>query len=383
MISARGRYYAISSCRLARLKRIPGLIGLVLATSLLFSNNAMATNVVIQTTLGDIELELFDEAAPLTVANFLNYINSGAYDNTFIHRSIAGFVIQGGGFTFRDEVVDAVVTNDPVINEPGISNTRGTIAMAKLSDQPNSATSSWFINTADNSENLDSQNEGFTVFGQVVGDGMLVVDAIGALQVWNASGSFTDLPLIDYPGFVMITGDHLVITNVSVVNGMVINAGINDAWVSDGAALQGMFITAYPGLGIVFLSWFTFDSVLFEGETVLPQATAANEAVKSSAAQAAVFGAQDQRWVTAVGVIDGNRAELKAELTMGGLFNNSDPLPTQDTQYGSIILEFQDCKAGEVSFDFPGVSLSGQFDIHRVLEDGVALCETLQNSETP
>ncbi len=113
------------------------------------------------------EIDLFEEETPETVANFLNYVNDGDYANTFIHRSVAGFVIQGGGFTFIDGERQSVPTDPPVVNEPGISNLRGTIAMAKLSGDPNSATSQWFINLADNAENLDGQNGGFTVFGQV------------------------------------------------------------------------------------------------------------------------------------------------------------------------------------------------------------------------
>ena len=229
---------------------------------MLFSGSLLATNVIIETPLGNIEIELFDDTQPLTVANFLNYVNDGDYQDSFIHRSIPGFIIQGGGSTFTDGVVDTVSTDPPVANEPGRSNVRGTIAMAKLENDPDSATSGWFINLIDNSANLDSQNGGFTVFGEVVGDGMLVVDAIEALPIWSAGGVFTDLPLIAFPGgSAVIAAEHLVFTNPSVVSNFVINAGVNDAWVTDGAPLQGLFITAFPGLNLVFLAWFTFDSV--------------------------------------------------------------------------------------------------------------------------
>lgn len=334
-----------------------------LAFSIFGSTESLATNVIFQTDLGDFEVELFDQQTPATVANFLNYVNDGDYANTFIHRSMPGFVIQGGGFTFIDNITDSVPKDSPVPNEPGISNTRGTIAMAKFPGDPDSATSEWFINLGDNSDNLDDQNGGFTVFGQVVGDGMQVVDAIAALQVWNAGSPFTDLPLIDYPGNVTITVEHLVMTDVVLANTFLINAGLNDAWVSEDAPLQGMFITVFPELNLIFLAWFTFDSVPPEGEA------------------SAVFGAVDQRWVTAVGSFDGNRAELTAELTTGGAFNASVPIPSQTPNYGTITLEFADCKLAKVTFNFPSAGESGEFNIQRVLEDNVPLCESMAGDD--
>lgn len=192
-----------------------------LATVLLlvFPTVGSASVVSMQTTLGEIEIELFDAAAPLTVANFMNYINSGAYNNSFIHRSVPGFIIQGGGYTWSDAGVSAIAQNPPVVNEFDFSrsNVRGTIAMAKLAGDPDSATSEWFFNVADNSANLDYQNGGFTVFGRVIGNGMDVIDAIAALPVYNAGGAFANLPLTNYSGG-SVTGTNLVmVTNVSAV----------------------------------------------------------------------------------------------------------------------------------------------------------------------
>ena len=147
---------------------------------------------------------LFDQqgaGAPATVANFTNYVEDNDYVNSIIHRSVPGFVVQGGGFIV-DGGVNPVPTDDPVVNEfsEDRSNTRGTIAMAKLGNDPNSATSQWFFNLGDNSANLDNQNGGFTVFGEVIGDeGMAAVDEIAQLPVFNATnidGAFSDLPLI-------------------------------------------------------------------------------------------------------------------------------------------------------------------------------------------
>ncbi|MGD0382826.1 MAG: autotransporter-associated beta strand repeat-containing protein, partial [Thermoguttaceae bacterium] len=158
------------------------------------------------------QIQLFDNETPITVANYLKYVNNNAYDNTIIHRSISDFVIQGGGFklqTNSNNVVTAVnpiQTYSAIQNEAGISNSRGTIAMALPSyadGSPalNSATSQWYINLGDNS-GLDSGNEsgGYTVFGQVAGEGMTLVDGVAALTTYNLnnlySGSaFSDVPL--------------------------------------------------------------------------------------------------------------------------------------------------------------------------------------------
>ena len=177
-----------------------GCLALTLATTS-FSQTGAAMQAVMRTTLGDIEIELLQQEAPATVANFLNYVNDGDYLNSFVHRSAPGFVIQGGGFTFVDAPPPVrIPVDDPVANEfdPSRSNVRGTLAMAKLGDDPDSATSQWFINLADNSANLDTQNGGFTVFARVLGDGMAVADAIAALPIWNAGAPFDNLPLIDY-----------------------------------------------------------------------------------------------------------------------------------------------------------------------------------------
>jgi peptidyl-prolyl cis-trans isomerase A (cyclophilin A) len=156
----------------------------------------LATVVRMHTSLGTIDVKLYDKATPLTVANFLKYAKSGVYKNSFIHRSVPGFVIQGGGYSWGT-TLKAVPANPPVKNEfsSNRSNLRGTIAMAKLGNDPNSATSQWFFNLADNSANLDNQNGGFTVFGKVLSLGMNVVDAIAALPTVYVGGAFSDLPL--------------------------------------------------------------------------------------------------------------------------------------------------------------------------------------------
>lgn len=193
------------------------------AMAVLFAPAANATIVQFQTVLGPFEVNLYDQSTPATVANFLAYVNAGAYNNDVVHRAVKGFVAQGGGFTYEgSEDLAGVAQNASVINEPKFSNVRGTIAMAKLSGNANSATSQWFINLGDNSSNLDTQNGGFTVFGQVIGNGMAVLDALNALPTFAFASPFDSIPLRDYTtqnaaDHVEITDRHLVIVTAIVI----------------------------------------------------------------------------------------------------------------------------------------------------------------------
>lgn len=142
-------------------------------------------HVVILTTLGSITLELKPDEAPITVANFVRYVDEGFYDGddglggTTFHRVIAGFMVQGGGFNLAGT---KKTTHGPITNEAsnGLSNLRGTVAMARTSD-PDSATSQFFINHIDNTDlDFSADNAGYAVFGEVVA-GMDVVDAIATV----------------------------------------------------------------------------------------------------------------------------------------------------------------------------------------------------------
>ena len=178
-----------------------------------------ATVVRLQTVLGVVDIALLDNEAPRTVANFLSYLNRGAYNSSFIHRSVPGFIIQGGGYLWDEPIgVKQITAGAPVANEFSVSrsNLRGTIAMAKLGGNPDSATSEWFINLADNSANLDNQNGGFTVFGRVTGNGMAVVDAIATLTTRSA-GTFTDLPLTSIPASGQVGRAQLVMVTAATV----------------------------------------------------------------------------------------------------------------------------------------------------------------------
>ena len=206
---------------MSRLNLSALLVFVGIASSLLVgsSNQAVAQTVVFDTNLGDIQVELNSTAAPITVANFLAYVNAPAgsnYDGTFFHRSINGFIVQGGGFyTSVNNAFPLPVPQMPaILNEPGISNTRGTIAMAKIGDDPDSATNQWFFNTVDNSDNLDIQNGGFTVFGTVT-SGMNVVDAIEAAPIWDLDGDdstlFNAVPIVNASDFVVVNSVRVVV----------------------------------------------------------------------------------------------------------------------------------------------------------------------------
>ena len=186
---------------------------------LLLPPAVQATVVRLQTVLGAVDIALLDGEAPRTVANFLSYVNSGAYNNSFIQRSVPFFVIQGGGYTMDNAGgLRQITAGPPVANEfsPARSNVRGTIAMAKVSGDPDSATSQWFISLADNAADLDNQNGGFTVFGRVTGSGMAVIDAIAALTAVSASG-FSNLPLTSIPASLEVGQSELVMVTTAAV----------------------------------------------------------------------------------------------------------------------------------------------------------------------
>ena len=209
----------------------------ILVLLLALPQAATATVVEVETDLGTIQINLYDNATPATVTNFLNYVNSGNFSDSIVHRSVPGFVIQGGGFiTDINAQVSEIMTNPAVTNEPVYSNVRGTIAMAKLGNDPNSATSQWFINLANNAANLDDQNGGFTVFGEVT-EGMDIVDTIAALPSYDFGSvlpALTALPLqnylsADFTNNVPFDNTHLVIvTAVNVTDTTVDSAaGLN------------------------------------------------------------------------------------------------------------------------------------------------------------
>ena len=170
-----------------------------------------------RTVFGDIEVELYDQDKPVTVKNFIRYVQSGRYQNEFSHRLVPDFVIQGGGFSVTNRgttnwAISTIETYPPIVNEFGVgkrySNVYGTIAMAKQGGNTNSASSQWFFNCANNSflDAADS-NSLFVVFGRVV-RGTNALNALNNFQYWNGTQAsnlvlhqyyqapFEDLPLL-------------------------------------------------------------------------------------------------------------------------------------------------------------------------------------------
>ncbi len=185
---------------------LASLICLVLAQPLFAEGNPKA---VIKTSMGEIQLELYSGKAPVSVENFITYANNGFYDGTIFHRVISHFMIQGGGFT---PDMQKKTTAEQIPNEAanGLSNKRGTIAMARTND-PHSATSQFFINVQDNM-NLDYTGEsnsrawGYTVFGRVTG-GMETVDAIRFVKT-TTKPPFSDVPV-----------EPVVIEHIKIIDG--------------------------------------------------------------------------------------------------------------------------------------------------------------------
>jgi len=177
-----------------------------------FANPEARSRAELVTVLGSLCLDLFDRPgeAPGTVENFLSYAERGDYDGSFFHRLIPGFVLQGGGYRYDAALRYRPIPADPPIaNEPGISNTRGTVAMAKVSGQPDSATSQWFVNLVDNPE-LDTDNGGFTVFARVVPESLAPLDALAALHTEFGPWAILDDP----PGSVRVALRNLPVLEI-------------------------------------------------------------------------------------------------------------------------------------------------------------------------
>jgi cyclophilin family peptidyl-prolyl cis-trans isomerase len=204
------------------------------------------TLVQFRTVFGTVEVELYDAEKPVTATNFKRLVQAGAYQNTFFHRVVPGFVAQGGSYNASNKFSSNlfappwtergfVPSFGPITNEfsvgPFLSNTNGTIAMAKLAGNPNSATAGWFFNLANNSTNLDSQNGGFTVFGRVIRDtnnllgffnGRAYGNGLLNMGWWypnngDATNAFSALP-VTYSGTTHPAYWHLVFVDISLLD---------------------------------------------------------------------------------------------------------------------------------------------------------------------
>ncbi|GAW95820.1 MULTISPECIES: peptidylprolyl isomerase [Colwellia] len=233
-------------------RKVLALLSIATA-SLGFANTANATIVEFQTSQGTFQVNLFDTTTPATVKNFLTYLNDGHYNNSVVHRVVTDFIVQGGGYQFTGTwPLTPLSSNVAVINEPVYSNVKGTIAMAKKGGNIHSATNQWFFNLADNSDNLDRQNGGFTVFGQVIGDGMLVVAKIAQLKLCTY-GDLEGIPMVMAdeqkctdmvaPGM----ENFVVIEHVTIID----NSEVTD---SDLIPVKNTLINADSGGSITWLS---------------------------------------------------------------------------------------------------------------------------------
>lgn len=326
---------------------------------LLSSGIAAAMVVRLETSLGNVDIEMEQGVAPQTVENFLNYVNDGDFNETIFHRVLPGFIVQGGIFGLNGNQLVEIPRDSPIQNEFNLSNVRGTVAMAKASGQPNSATSSFFINLADNGgtapNGLDFQNEGFTVFGKVIA-GMEVVDLIASLRL------ISEFPLLNYVSG-QIQGSNYVLINKAYVLSDVfqVNAGISGAWFNPATSGQGYYFEVLPDINKMAIGWYTFNDETQTAEKAVGDAT--------------------NRWLTALGDFNGNTFVGDVYRTGGGLFDNPQGVTT--TQVGSISIVFNDCTTGVLSYDLPDSNLTNTMNIQRISGSNVALCEELADAANP
>lgn len=217
--------------RLKKLSAIPGSMfrvlpsrGTLIALCFCLTSTTFAGTIVeVQTSLGTFFVEVNEEAAPVTAGNFLNYVTSGRYNNTFIHGTTGGSLIRGGGYTYNSCTVgpEPIPTEAPIpFEETGLSNLDGTIAALHPSGNANGATSQWFINMG-NDPGLDTQDGGYAVFGKVLGDGLDVVRSISVANVVRL-GFFLETPTTNYfesgVDCQLFSRDNLIMVLMSVLD---------------------------------------------------------------------------------------------------------------------------------------------------------------------
>ena len=225
-----------------------------------------------KTAFGNIDVQLRPDVAPKTVENFLKYVNKGAYNNSVFHRLVPDFVLQGGGYAVSGDKLTTIAQDAAVVNEYNLSNVRGTIAMAKTDGDPNSATNQWFFNLSNsNALNLNNQNGGFTVFGQIVDAASLkVLDALAAIPVPNntpLSSPFDQMPLINWTSGTPTAANFVILESITQVTTdpapVLSDGGIVTATAFGGytTAAPGSFIEVYGSnlSGDVTRGWSSSD----------------------------------------------------------------------------------------------------------------------------
>jgi peptidyl-prolyl cis-trans isomerase A (cyclophilin A) len=362
---------------------------LTFALLLMLTLSVNATQVRFETNLGNIDIELFEDEAPITVTNFLNYVNNSDYDGTIIHRITKkgdnvqepnnGIrVIQGGGFSYSGNgVFVEQPVNSPIILEAGISNTSGTIAMARFTD-PNSATNQWFINVVDNTNlNPSSGFDGYAVFGKVI-NGMEVVNLISSLQrvdfrESNLGDNLTLFPVYNFDGVTFTSNfyNDLVVNlsdilreNVVTINRAFvlsdtfqINAGLSGAWYNPATDGQGIYIEVLPATGQVIMAWFTFD-------TEFPDDITPSE-----------VGFAGNRWLVAIGDFNENEFNGTVYQTSNGKFD--DPAPVTNEVVGTVSITFNSCGELVMSYSLYEGTLNGMNNLQKISGANIELCEQL------
>lgn len=323
-----------------------------------------ATVVRFETNVGTIDIELFEDEAPITTQNFLGYVNGGDYDETVFHRLslFQGIsILQGGGYRYNGNSFSTVSTNAPITNEAGVSNTVGTIAMARTSD-PHSATNQFYFNLTDNT-NLDATNgsAGYAVFGEVV-KGLDVLNTIGSFTRYNLSSNLGSVTS-EFPAFQYFGGgigvDNVVRINRAYVlsETFQINAGLSGAWYNPATNGQGIYIEVLPSTGQVVMAWFTFD-------TELPDEMTPSE-----------VGYAGNRWLTAIGDFTGNEFNGTVYQTSNGKFD--DPAAVSNTNVGTVSLEFNSCSELVMSYSLYEGTFNGMNTLQKISGANVELCERL------
>lgn len=339
---------------------------LILAlASLLIAVHAHSTTVRFETNIGDIDIELYDEQAPATVQNFLNYVNNGDYDGTVIHRSDPGFVIQGGGYRYSGNGdFSTVSTDSPIVLEAELSNTKGTLAMARTT-APNSATNQWFINLVDNSSYLDASGSsaGYAVFGKVI-RGMEVVKLIESFLRVDFSSSNLGQVTNKFPIYGFFSGTGVTLDNTVEINHAYvlsdkfqINAGLSGAWFNPETNGQGFYLEVLPSINLLISAWFSYD-------LLPPEVT-----------QKSDFGASEHRWFTLEGQYTEDSMEGIIILTEGGAFDSNDSVT--NSLFGSVSIQFSSCNRAVLSYEILEPAITGSIPLHRQSNVNLALCERL------
>lgn len=342
-----------------------GTTATIVSMAGVFTDPDVSSAARLTTDLGNIDFAFYPDTAPQSVANFLGYLDRGDFVNTMFHRSVPGFIIQGGAFR-ADATASAVPTQAPVVNEPRITNLAGTVAMAKVGGNPDSATNQFFINLADNATNLDGQNQGFTVFARVAGNGMIVANAIAALPRQNFSttnGALTDTPVRITPppvGAVPYDPSQLVrISTASRIQVLSLTVASSDPAIAT-ATLSGnelAVVPVSPGTVIVTLTATDLDS---QSSTTSFQVSVGNDSYALWAARQTFPLPED--------------ASKEADPEHDGLNNLAEYSLVSDPQVSS---------PSAIQISLQQGDLAGRFTVRRFLSDTSVSLETATTLDGP